>query len=139
MYGQLKCFIKSFTRLETSSTFLNSHQKILQKIMFYNFRSIESSFDRSNALFDRSSKNRIAIESSRDSRIIFFIISIDRANASTNQKYWISNFLFSLRKFQNLNFHFNNFMKQYSPNLNIIITTYPYIYLYMQQSPTRLE
>ena len=37
---------------------------------------------------------------------------------------------FSLRKFQNLNFHF---MKQYSPNSNIIITTYPCIYLYIQQ------
>ena len=47
----------------------------------------------------------------------------------------IQNFKFSLRKFQNLNFHF---MKPYSPNSNIIITTYPYIYLYIQQSPTRL-
>ena len=42
------------------------------------------------------------------------------------------NFEFSLRKFQNLNFHFNNFMKQYFSNFNIIITTYPYIYLYIQ-------
>ena len=39
-------------------------------------------------------------------------------------------FEFSLRKFQNLNFHF---MKQYSPNSNFIITTYPCIYLYIQQ------
>ena len=44
-------------------------------------------------------------------------------------------FEFSLRKFQNLNFHF---MKPYSPNSNIIITTYSCIYLYIQQSPTRL-
>ena len=35
---------------------------------------------------------------------------------------------FSLRKFQNLNFHF---MKQYSPNSNIIITTYLSIYIYL--------
>ena len=39
-------------------------------------------------------------------------------------------FEFSLRKFQNLNFRF---MKPYSPNSNIIITTYPCIYLYIQQ------
>ena len=28
-YGELKCFIKPLTKLETSSTFPNSHQKIL--------------------------------------------------------------------------------------------------------------
>ena len=39
------------------------------------------------------------------------------------------NFEFSLRKFHNLNFHF---MKQYFLNSNIIITTYPCIYLYIQ-------
>ena len=38
-------------------------------------------------------------------------------------------FKFSLRKFQNLNFHF---MKPYSLNSTIIITTYPCIYLYIQ-------
>ena len=65
-------FIKRLTKIEISSTFLNSHQKILQK-----FQNIE----------------------------------------------------FSLRKFLNLNFHF---MKLYSPNSNMIITTYPYIYLYIQ-------
>ena len=41
-------------------------------------------------------------------------------------------FEFLLRKFQNLNFHFNNFMKQYFPNSDIIITTYPFIYLYIE-------
>ena len=40
------------------------------------------------------------------------------------------NFKFSLRKFQDLNFYF---MKPYSPNSNIIITTYHCIYLYIQQ------
>ena len=39
-YGELKCFIKPFTRFETSSNSLNSHQKIL----FYDFRLVESSF-----------------------------------------------------------------------------------------------
>ena len=36
------------------------------------------------------------------------------------------------RRYCILNFHFNNFMKQYFPNSNIIITTYPCIYLYIQ-------
>ena len=35
MYEELKCFIKPLTRLETSSTFLNSRQQILQKIQFF--------------------------------------------------------------------------------------------------------
>ena len=57
-YEELKCFIKPFTikpfiRLETSSNPLNSHQKIL----YYNFRLVESSFR--------------SIDSSRDSRFIF--------------------------------------------------------------------
>ena len=77
-YGELVIFfIKRLTNIETSSTFLNNHQKILQKIL----------------------------ENSRKFKI-------------------------SLRKFQNLNFHF---MKLYSPNSTIIITIYPYIYLYIQQ------
>ena len=45
-------------------------------------------------------------------------------------------FEFSLIKFQNLNFHFNNFMKQYFPNSNIIIITYPCLYLYIQHTHT---
>ena len=36
-YAELKCFIKQFTRLETSSTFLNNQLKILQKILIQNF------------------------------------------------------------------------------------------------------
>ena len=47
-----------------------------------------------------------------------------------------SDFKFSLRKFQNLNFHF---MKPYSPNSTIIIITYPCIYLYIQQILARME
>ena len=42
------------------------------------------------------------------------------------------NFEFSLRKLQNLNFHF---IRKYFPNSNIIITTYPCIHLYIQHSP----
>ena len=78
-----------------------------------------SSFDRSNTLFDWWSRNWIAIESSRDSRIIFLIILIDWAKVRIDRIYWI------------LNFHFIDFKKQYYPNSNIIITTYPYIYIYI--------
>ena len=38
-------------------------------------------------------------------------------------------FKFSLRKFQNLNFHF---IKPYSPNSTTVIITYPCTYLYIQ-------
>ena len=72
--------------------------------------------------------DRTAIETSRDCRIIFLPFSIDQAKVSTDRK--MLYFEFSLRKFDNLTFHF---MKQYSPNSNIIITTYPCIYLYIQQ------
>ena len=61
-----------------------------------------------------------------------FSYHFNRSSQSFNWSKML-NFEFSLRKFQNLNFHFNNFMKQYSPNLNNIITTYPCIYLYVQQ------
>ena len=55
---------------------------------------------------------------------------------SIEQNLWLIEhieFRIILRKIQNLNFDFFNFMKQYSPNLNIIIITYPCIYLYIQQ------
>ena len=60
-----------------------------------NFTSFSRSrvpFDQSNTLFDQSNRNRIAIESFRDSKIIFFIISIDRAKVSTDPKSFSSNF-----------------------------------------------
>ena len=49
-------------------------------------------FNRSSALFDRTNKNQAVIETSRDSKIFFFTISIDRAKVSTDQKRCISNF-----------------------------------------------
>ena len=79
-------------------------------------------------LFDRSNRNQTAIETSRNSKSFFFTI-FDRSIQSFDQSK-ILIFKFSLRKFQNLKFHF---MKPYSPNSNIIITTYPCIYLYIQQ------
>ena len=59
----------------------------------------------------------------------FCFYHFDRSSQSFNHSKMLY-FEFLLRKIQNLNFHFNDFMKQYSPNSNIIITTY---YLYIQQ------
>ena len=118
MYGELKRFIKPFTRLETSSNSLNSHLKILQKILIHDFRSIESYFQSIECSFrpvEQESSNDRDIQKLQD---YFLAISIDQAKASTDRKCLI------------LNFHF---MKKYSPNSNIIITTYPCIYLYIQQ------
>ena len=110
-------FIKRLTNIETSSTFLNSHQKTLQKILFHDL-----SIDQVLFLISWTT-----IETSRNTRIIFLSFSIDRAKVSTYRKYWFSNF--HLINFRTWNFHF---MKPYSPNLNVIITTYPCIYLYIQ-------
>ena len=60
-----------------------------------------------------------------------FHYHFDQSSKSFDQSK-ILNLEFLLRKFQNLNFYFINFMKQYSPNSNIIITTYSCIYLYIQ-------
>ena len=119
--------MKPFTRLESFSTFLNSHHKILQKILIFNFQSVESSF-----WLIECSLQSIKQESNIDRNIQrlqdYFLTLFDRSSQRFN---WLKmlNFEFSLRKFLNLNFHF---MKQYSPNSNIIITTYPCICLYIQ-------
>ena len=59
-----------------------------------------------------------------------FSYHLDRSSQSFNRSKML-NFKFLLRKFKNLNFHF---MKLYSPNSNIIITTYPCVYLYIQHN-----
>ena len=59
-------------------------RKSCRKLRFYEFRSVESSF--------RSNRNRALIEISRDSRIDFLTISIDRAKVSTDRKSLFSNF-----------------------------------------------
>ena len=56
---------------------------------------------------------------------LFLIISIDRIEVSTNLKSW------------NLNSHFIHFTMNTLQSY-IIITTYPYIHLYIQQSSIRL-
>ena len=94
-------------------------------------------FDQSKVTFNRSvlfSIDRTRIEQwlRHPETPRFFLYYFDRSSQSFDQSK-MPNFEFSLKKFQNLNFHFNNFMKQYSSNSNIIITTYPCIYLYIQQ------
>jgi len=130
MYGELKCFIKSFTMLETSSNSLNSHQKILQKNPVHDFRSVENYFRSIECSF-RSVEQELS--SDRDIQKLqdfFFTISIDRAKASTSRNSW------------NLNFHKENsriqiftlfILQMNTLQLYIIITTYPCIYLYIQQ------
>ena len=119
--------MKPFTRLESFSTFLNSHQKILQKILIFNFRSIKSSFQSIEC-----SLQSIEQESNIDrdiQRLQDYFLTIFNWLSQRFDQSKMLNFEFSLRKFHNLNFHF---MKQYSPNSNIIITTYLCICLYIQ-------
>ena len=110
--------------------FEQSPENSTEKSWFSTFDRSKIPFDRSSDLFNWSNRNRAAIETFRDSR--FFLYHFNWSSQSFNRSKML-NFKFSLRKFQNLNSHFNNFMKQYSPNSDIIITTYPYIYLYIQQ------
>ena len=133
MYGESKCFIKPFIKLDTFSNIQNSHQKILQKILSYNFRSVESSFRSVESSFrsiecsfDRLNRNRMRLIHPEAPRLYSY--HFDRSSQSFDQSKML-NFEFLLRKFQNLNFYF---MKQHSPNSNIIIKTYSCIYLYIQ-------
>ena len=66
--------------------------------------SIEKSI---RSIEQKSNSDRI-IQKLQD---FFFNISINQAKVSTDRKCLTSNFHFE--KFQNLNFHFNNFTKQY--------------------------
>jgi len=62
-------------------------KKFCRKLSFTSFDWLRVTFSRSNALFEQLNKNRITIELSRDSRIDFLTILIDRAKVSTNWKY----------------------------------------------------
>ena len=127
MYRELKCFIKPFTRLETSSTFPNNHKKNSAENSVFEFWSVERSFWLIECSF-----HSIEQESNSDRTIWklqdYFSYYFDQSSQSFDRSK-ILIFEFSLRKFQKLNFLF---MKPYSPNSNIIITTYPCIYLYIQ-------
>ena len=78
----------------------------------------------SKITFDRSNSDR-DIQRPQD----YFLTIFNRSSQTFDGSKMLY-FEFLLRKFDNLTFHF---MKQYSLNSNIIITTYPCIYLYIQQ------
>ena len=83
----------------------------------------------SKNLFDWSNKDRTPIETSRNSRIIFLIILINREKGSTNRKTWI------------LNFHLENswtwIFTLFILKINTLqpILVYPYIYNNISASP----
>ena len=131
MYGELKCFIKPFTRLETSSNTLSSHQKILQKNLDFLLSIIRKLLSIDQVLF---SIGRTGIKqwSSHPEIQGFFLYHFDRSSQNFNQSKML-NFEFHLENSRTW-IHFNNFMKQYFSDSNImIITIYPCIYLYIQQ------
>ena len=112
---------------ETFSNFQNSYQNFLQKIQFFQVLINREFLSINRMLF---SIDRLEIEQQSNhlkTPTLFFssFRSIEQKLRPIENPY----FRISLRKFQNLNFHF---MKQYSLNSNIIITTYPCIYLYIQ-------
>ena len=90
MYGELKRFMKLFTRFEIFLNIQNSYKKFSIFLSLDWSRGIEH---QSKSLFDRSNGNRTSIESSRDSKILFLITSIDRI-------YWISNLTWKILDFE---------------------------------------
>ena len=83
--------------------------------------------------FDWSTTNQIPIESCRNSKIISFNISIDQTKVSTNRNSWNLNF----QKENSRIWVFTLFILQMNTlQPYIIITTYPCIYLYIQQQLT---
>ena len=127
-------------------------RKFCRKFNFSSFNWSRVPFDQSNAFFDRSNKNWMAIESSKVLKIIFSIISIDRAKVSTDRKSLFSNFTqkiseleFSLYKtiFSKLKHHYYNlimYIPIYTTNSLFLynsiivthITTFPIILFLFQ-------
>ena len=95
--------------------------------MFHDFWSVENYF-RSIECYFRSIDQELSSDWDIHKLRDYFLIIFNRLSQRFDRSKMLY-FEFSLRKFQNLNF---NFMKQYSSNSNIIITTYSCIDLYMQ-------
>ena len=119
---RVKCFIKPFTRLETSSTFPNSHQKNSTENSAFEFQSIERIF----RLIECSFRS-IELESTSDRtrqklQDFFFTILIHRAKTSTNRKNLIQNFHLenSEHEFSLYETIFSKF-KQYYYNISLYI------------------
>ena len=81
-YGELKYFIKPFTRLETSSIFLNSHQKI----QFFELRSVERSFRSIKCSFRSIEQKLNSDRTFQKLQDHFLTISIDLIKVSTDRK-----------------------------------------------------
>ena len=126
-YAELKCFIKPFTKLETSSNYLNSQMKILLKILFYYFRLVESSFQSIKCSFWSIEQESNIDRFIQRLQYYFLTILTERAKALTNRKYWILNFhlknsktwIFSL---------WNNILQTQTSSLLQPIHVYTYIY-----------
>ena len=92
IYRELKCFIKPFTRLETSSTFSNSHQKNSAKNSAFEFRLIKRFFQLTECSFRSIEQESNSDRAKQKLQDFFFTISIDRAKVSTHRKCLTSNF-----------------------------------------------
>ena len=90
------------------------------------FDRLRGPFDWSNALFIRLNRNRIVIEPSGNSRIIFLTILINRVKVSTDRKYWFSNF--HLENSRSWIFNLWNHIFQTQTSLLQHILVYTYIY-----------
>ena len=129
MYGELKCFIKPFTRLETSSNTLSSHQKILQKNLDFLLSIIRKLLSIDQVLF---SIGRTGIKqwSSHPEIQGFFLYHFDRSSQNFNQSKML-NFEFHLENSRTW-IHFNNFMNNiFQTQTSLLlqsILVYTYIY-----------
>ena len=127
MKGELQYFIKLFTRLKTFQTFRTVTRKFCKRLSFMSLDQSRGIEHQLKVLLDQSNKNWALIKRGRSSWSNSLITLIDWAKSQSIENSWIWHW-----KFQNLNFHYIIFINQYSPNLNIIITTYTCIHLYIQ-------
>ena len=71
--------------IENNEDVKNGSGKILKKFSYASFDRSRIPFDRSNVLFNWSKRNREPINSSRNSMMKFFIVSIDQEFLLTNR------------------------------------------------------
>ena len=64
--------------IENNEDVKNGSWKILKKFRYASFDRLRIPFDRSNVIFNWSKRNREPINSSRNSMMKFFIVSIDQ-------------------------------------------------------------
>ena len=126
---QVKRYVWRINMFEPVQPFWIVTRKFCRKSYFTTLNQSKVHFNQSNALFHRLNSNRITIEPSRDSRIIFLPFSNNRARASTDQKCYISNF--HLKNFTTWIFTITtlwNNIFQTQKSLLQLIHVYTYIY-----------